>query len=80
MSKTKIDIQRIALDAQGYDDNGAYYGAGDPVFLVTLPDGHEQALRAKTRAAARAQAETLVATRTEAKPPTATPTRSSTSE
>ena len=31
------------------------------------------ALRAKTRAAARAQAETLVATRTEAKPPTAPP-------
>lgn len=66
MSKAKIDIQRIRLDAQGYDNNGAYYGAGDPVFLVTLPDGESQAIRAKTRAAARVQVDALLAKRTAA--------------
>ncbi len=64
MSKAKIDVQRIKLDAQGYDDNGAHYGIGDPVFLVTLPDGESQAIRAKTRAAARTQADALLAKRT----------------
>lgn len=64
MSKARIDIQRIKLDAQGYDDNGAYYGVGDPVFLVTIPGGESQAVRAKTRAAARTQADALLAKRT----------------
>jgi hypothetical protein len=66
MSKAKIDIQRIRLDAQGYDDNGAYYGAGDPVFLISLPDGHEQAIRARTRALARIEADALLAKRSTA--------------
>lgn len=73
MSRPKTDIRRIRLDAQGYDDNGAYYGAGDPVFLVTLPDGHEQAIRAKTQKAARTQAEARFAERNAAIPAAAPP-------
>jgi hypothetical protein len=59
----KPGIQRIKLDAQGYDANGAYYGTGAPVFLVTWPDGGEQAIRAKSLTDARAKADAALATR-----------------
>ena len=52
-----IDIVPIRLDADGYDENGAYYGTGQPVFLVTWPDGASQAIRAASLKAARKQAQ-----------------------
>jgi len=54
-------VTRIKIDRQGYDDNGAYYGAGQPVFLVTWPDGGSQALRAPSLAAARDKAAAMLA-------------------
>jgi hypothetical protein len=69
----KPGIQRIKLDAQGYDANGAYYGTGAPVFLVTWPDGGEQAIRAKSLTDARAKADAALATRVAAKLPAPVP-------
>lgn len=71
-TESGITLERIALDAQGYDGNGAYWGAGAPVFLLTWPDGDTQAIRARTAAAARSEAERLLATRA-AKASTAAP-------
>lgn len=61
-----IEIARIRLDAEGYDSNGAYYGTGQPVFLVTWPDGATQALRAPSVTAARQKAEAALAGRDKA--------------
>lgn len=58
---SRIDITRIRLDADGYDSNGAYYGAGQPVFLVTWPDGAAQAIRAASLKAAWQKAEAAFA-------------------
>jgi hypothetical protein len=54
-----IAIERIHLDAQGYDASGAYYGIGQPVFLVAWPDGASQAVRAPSLADARDLAQTM---------------------
>lgn len=67
----KPGIRPIVLDAKGYDANGAYYGPGAPVFLITWPDGREQPIRARSLAAARAKAE---ANPPAALSPTAAPT------
>lgn len=48
------DIQRIRVNAQGYDSDGAYWGAGPDVFIATSPDGSDQiTVRAKTLTDAR---------------------------
>jgi hypothetical protein len=53
----KLAVQRIAVNAQGYDNSGAYWGAGQDVFIVTT-DGaaDEMTVRAKSAAEARAKA------------------------
>lgn len=56
-ARAGIGVEPIKLDAQGYDANGAYYGTGQPVFLVTWPDGASQAIRAASLTAARQKAE-----------------------
>ena len=56
----RIDITRIPLDADGYDGNGAFYGTGAPLFLVTWPDGSSQAMRAASLDAARHKAATML--------------------
>lgn len=38
----KRDIQRVRVDAQGYDDSGAYWGAGPDIFIATSADGSDQ--------------------------------------
>jgi hypothetical protein len=38
----KLDIQRIRVNAEGYDRGGAYWGAGPDVFIASTPDGTEQ--------------------------------------
>ena len=51
---SKPDIQRVRVDAQGYDDSGAYWGAGPDVFIATLNDGAQEiTVRAKSVAEAR---------------------------
>lgn len=35
-------VQRVRVDAQGYDDTGAYWGAGPDVFIATSADGSDQ--------------------------------------
>lgn len=52
-----IEASRIRLNRAGYDSNGAYYGAGLPVFLCSEYDesGREldsEAIRAVNKAAA----------------------------
>ena len=55
-----IDVAPIRLDADGYDSSGAYYGIGQPVFLITWPTGSTQAIRAASLEAAQRQAATML--------------------
>lgn len=49
MTAPKLDIQRLRVDAGGYDTSGAYWGAGPDVFIATSPDGRDEiAVRART--------------------------------
>ncbi len=49
MTGPKLDIQRVRVDAGGYDATGAYWGAGPDVFIATSPDGRDEiAVRART--------------------------------
>ena len=51
---SKLDIQRVRVNAQGYDASGAYWGAGPDVFIATTPDGTDEiTVRAPTFAVAR---------------------------
>jgi hypothetical protein len=38
----RLDVQRIRVNAQGYDSGGSYWGAGHDVFIATTPDGSEE--------------------------------------
>ena len=50
----KPDMQRVRVDAQGYDPSGAYWGAGPDVFIATMNDGAQEiTVRAKSIAEAR---------------------------
>ncbi|MGO9547292.1 MAG: hypothetical protein ACLPPF_21180 [Rhodomicrobium sp.] len=50
----RLDVQRIRVNAQGYDSSGAYWGAGPDVFIATLADGAEEVtVRARNVAEAR---------------------------
>jgi hypothetical protein len=45
----KLDIQRVRVNARGYDDTGAYWGAGPDVFIATAADSaREITVRAKS--------------------------------
>lgn len=54
-----LDVERIAVNGAGYDDTGAYWGAGPDVFIVTTNDGADEVIvramsagEARTKAAA----------------------------
>jgi hypothetical protein len=50
----RLTVQRIRVNAQGYDSGGAYWGAGPDVFIATTPDGSEEVtVRARNVAEAR---------------------------
>lgn len=50
----KLDVQRIHVNRDGYDTDGAYWGAGPDVFVVTAAGGAEEiTVRAKSAAEAR---------------------------
>lgn len=42
MSKPKHELQRIRVNAQGYDETGAYWGAGPDVFIATSVDRNDE--------------------------------------
>jgi hypothetical protein len=51
-----IELQRVELDEGGYDDGGAYWGVGQPLYLALITvDGEQGSLffRANSPAAAR---------------------------
>ncbi len=53
----KLTLQRIRVTADGYDQTGAYWGAGPDVYIATTPDGAtEITVRAKSAAEARGKA------------------------
>jgi hypothetical protein len=50
----KLEVQRIRVNRKGYDNDGAYWGAGLDVFIVTTAGGSEEiTVRAKSTAEAR---------------------------
>lgn len=56
-STGKLSLQRIRVKADGYDQTGAYWGAGPDVYIATTPDGAtEVTVRAKSIAEAREKA------------------------
>ncbi len=53
----RLDVQRIRVNAEGYDQGGTYWGAGPDVFIASTPDGAEQVtIRAANMIEARAKA------------------------
>ena len=53
-SKPDHDLQRIRVNADGYDSTDAYWGAGPDVFIATSPTGDDQiTVRARTAKEAR---------------------------
>ncbi len=58
---SRFDVQRIRVDAKGYDASGAYWGAGPDVFIVTTADGKDEVtVRAAGSAEARRKAATEI--------------------
>lgn len=54
MSKPCCELQRIRVRVDGYDADGAYWGAGPDVFIATSADGADQiTVRAKSVTEAR---------------------------
>jgi hypothetical protein len=50
----RLAVQRIRVNAQGYDSGGAYWGAGHDVFIATTADGADEVtVRARNVAEAR---------------------------
>ena len=50
---SKLDVQRIRVNPQGYDSSGTYWGAGPDVFIVTTAGGADEVtVRAKSAAEA----------------------------
>ena len=53
-SVPKMELQRVRVGADGFDRNGAYWGAGPDVFIATLKNGNQEiTVRAKSAAEAR---------------------------
>lgn len=53
----KLQVQRIAVNGKGYDDTGAYWGAGPDVFIITTAGGADEVtVRANSVAEARTKA------------------------
>ena len=56
-SSPRLAAQRLRIDRDGYDHDGAYWGAGFDVFILTTPDGeHQITVRARTVTLAREHA------------------------
>ena len=46
----RLDVQRIRVNAQGYDSSGAYWGAGPDVFITTTAPSWLQRIFLRVRA------------------------------
>ena len=44
-----VRLFRVRIDSQGYDDGGAYWGIGEPLFCAIDDDGNRQFVRAASR-------------------------------
>lgn len=44
-----VRLFRVRLDSGGYDDGGAYWGHGSPLWCAEDDDGNRQFIRASTR-------------------------------
>lgn len=51
-AESKIRVFRVNLDSGGYDDGGAYWGHGGPLFCATDGGDYRQFVRANSRLAA----------------------------
>lgn len=51
----RVRLSRVRLNRGGYDDGGAYWGHGQPLWRAEDADGEQRFLRAPDRAAAKAQ-------------------------
>lgn len=59
--RDRLGIERVPIDAAGYDADGGYWGAGPDAFILTSPNGaHEVTVRATSVAAARAKAREIL--------------------
>ena len=47
--KRHVRLFRVRIDSQGYDDGGAYWGIGEPLFCAIDDDGNRQFVRAASR-------------------------------
>ncbi len=47
-----VKLQRVRLDSGGYDRGGAYWGAGEPLWVAFDDEGGVKYLRAPSRKAA----------------------------
>ena len=50
----KYNLRRVRLNSGGYDDGGAYWGAGQPLYYFEDEDGNSGYFRALTRTKAKA--------------------------
>jgi hypothetical protein len=53
--QNKIRVFRVRIDAGGYDDGGAYWGIGKPLFCATDSADFRQFIRADSRLSAVAE-------------------------
>ncbi len=44
-----VRLFKVRLDSGGYDDGGAYWGCGEPIYCAQCPDGGQQFTRADSR-------------------------------
>lgn len=51
----KLRLSRIRINQGGYDDQGRYWGIGQPLFMAEDEDGNYRALRASSRDDAKRQ-------------------------
>lgn len=51
----RLYLRRVPLNGGGYDAGGAYWGLGAPLWVCMDQDGETYYLRARTRAAAKAE-------------------------
>jgi hypothetical protein len=50
-----VSLRRVRLDSGGYDENGRYFGIGEPLYIYTSLDMEIRSwVRARSRAEARA--------------------------
>lgn len=65
----KVRVYRVRIDSGGYDDGGAYWGLGSPLFCAEDGEGFRQFIRAGDRRSAqvmlRERFEGIVFARTE---------------